>query len=432
MGQPPLDDDGLIRQALNAAVASNGISVLSDPQALGEAAARLLPGSPLGRNLLAAAAGADVASLLRQHLQQQHVDPATAVQVVARELAQQTAIAPAACEWVTAEFARALGYLAEPSQPPAQPATPRAAEPPAPSPPVTEPLQSWAQPPAYQQPGPQPGPQPFASQPPPSPFQPSPFQPAGSWPTAPNSAGAWAGAAPAGPGPAGGSGKQLRTAAVAVAAVAVILAAYAGIAAGAHLFPFARSSSAPPRSLVTHPKKPHHPDLTPATPGVISLTNLLPVGIDDPATECQAASAPYPWDMTGVVQATACGTVPGLPNGSLFAVQLDSAADYQSAWNSYNESVGFDAEGETVEDTCPPKNANDEGTIGYQAPGFPGQSGQVLECLDSNNTPAYTWTLPTERAIFVVVGGQGTSLAAMQSWWINEASPAASPSSPSP
>jgi hypothetical protein len=70
--------------------------------------------------------------------------------------------------------------------------------------------------------------------------------------------------------------------------------------------------------------------------------------------------------------------------------------------------------------------------VSYQAPGFPGQSGQVLECLDSNNTPAYTWTLPTERAIFVVIAGQGTSLAALQSWWINEASPAASPSSASP
>jgi hypothetical protein len=255
MGQPPLDDDGLIRQALNAAVASNGISVLSDPQALGEVAARLWPGSPLGRNLLAAAAGADVASLLRQHLQQQHVDPATGVQLVAGELARQTAIAPAACEWVTAEFARALGYLAEPSPPMAQPATPPAAA----------------------------------------------------------SAGVWPGTAPAGPAPGGGSGKQLRTAALAVAAVAVILAAYAGIAAGTHLFPFARSSSAPPGGLVTHRKKPHHQDLAPPTPGVISLTNLLPVGIDDPATECQAASAPYPWDMTGVVQATACGTVPGLP-----------------------------------------------------------------------------------------------------------------------
>src|SRR5215472_3270052 len=110
MSQQALDDGGLARRALSSAVASHGISVLSDPKALGDATARLLTGRPRERSLLVAAAHADVASLLRQHLQQQHADPATAVQQAARELAQRTALEPPACAWVTAEFARVLGY----------------------------------------------------------------------------------------------------------------------------------------------------------------------------------------------------------------------------------------------------------------------------------------------------------------------------------
>jgi hypothetical protein len=110
VSQQPQDNQGLARQALNSAVASYGISLLSDPQALGDALTRLLPNSPRERSLLTAAAAADVASRLRRQVQEGHADPGTAVQIVAGELAERTAIEAAACLWVTAEFARVLGY----------------------------------------------------------------------------------------------------------------------------------------------------------------------------------------------------------------------------------------------------------------------------------------------------------------------------------
>jgi hypothetical protein len=107
MSEQRLDDT--VHSALSSAVASHGISVLSDPQALTDIANRTLPGMPQARSLVQAAAVANIASLLLQRLQQ-HADPAGAVQQAARELAQRTGLDLAACEWVTAAFGRALGY----------------------------------------------------------------------------------------------------------------------------------------------------------------------------------------------------------------------------------------------------------------------------------------------------------------------------------
>src|SRR5215469_16508281 len=92
VSQQPQDDKGLARQALGSAVASHGISVLGDQGALSEALTRLLPNSPRERSLLTAAAGADVAGRLRRHIQEGYEDVSRAVQEVARELAERTAI----------------------------------------------------------------------------------------------------------------------------------------------------------------------------------------------------------------------------------------------------------------------------------------------------------------------------------------------------
>jgi hypothetical protein len=396
MSQQPTDDDDLVRQALSSAVASHGIGILSDPRALSDVLARLLPGLPRGSNMLVAAARAGVASLLRQLLLQQHVDPATAVQRAARELAQQTAIEATACEWVTSEFARVLGYLPlAPETPPPAPPQPWVQ---APQPPVP-PQQSWV-PPA------QPGMQP---------------QPGAGWPAA---------AVPSSPGSPGGGGSRWRTAVVAMAAVAVVLAAYAGIAAGTHIFPFARPAASKTNGLTSNNKKPRPP--ASSSPAAASLDQLLPADIDDPATDCSALSAPYDWSMTGVVQALACTTVPGLANGTVFAFQLDNVTDYETAWNNYNQWQGFGAAGVNVEATCPPSNPDDEGTINYNSYAFPARAGQVLECGEgSSNQPVYTWTLPTEYTFIVAEGGTGTSFPAMQTWWTDNGAPAGFPS-PSP
>ena len=82
------------------------------------------------------------------------------------------------------------------------------------------------------------------------------------------------------------------------------------------------------------------------------LVQLLPGDIDDPATQCQPDPPPYGWDMPGRVAALLC-TDPGLPKGSqLYAYQMDSQADYEATWQSFNKVVGFT--GASPGPDCPP------------------------------------------------------------------------------
>ena len=471
MSQQPQDDRGLARQALGSAVASYGISILSDPRALREALTRLLPNSPRERSLLSAAAGADVASRLRRHIQEGYEDPNRAVQAVARELAERTAIEMAACLWVTAEFDRVLGYpessgttLAYPTRPLADDQLPPVEPEPPPwggpqpgfggyqeqagygvagagiTPGSQQPMM---QPPGAQGPGVQPpvmqppGMQPPGMQPPG--IQPG-VQPGGWWQMPP-------GQMPPGPGvPVPGYGQPRRPGnrgrviLIVAAAVVVALGGYVGAAAVTHLFPFHRVDAVPlPRPSIrpTH----HQPTATPApTPtsavatlpqGKAPLTALLPGVLDDPASQCSPILPPYHWTMSGVVQALQCDQVPGLRNGTVFAFQLDSASNYLTAWGNYNQWWGFN--GAAAGTSCPPGGAAGEGTVSWSAHFFPQHEGQVLECEEvSGNQPAYTWAMPTEYAFIVAQGAPGSSYAGLQTWWTADAGPNTAPSPATP
>ena len=135
------------------------------------------------------------------------------------------------------------------------------------------------------------------------------------------------------------------------------------------------------------------------------LIQLLPGDIDDPATQCQPDPPPYGFDMPGRVEALLC-TDPGLPKGSqLYAYQLDSHADFEATWRSFNKVIGFS--GTNAGPDCPPAKGG-QGTAPMRAKWFPPRPGQLLECVtvrDNNGPPqpVYTWTLPTEDA-FIVAG----------------------------
>jgi hypothetical protein len=109
-----LDAQGEAHEALGTAVASYGHRVLSDPHTLGNLVADLLPDLPRERSLLVTGAEAGVAAEMRQHVEEQHIDPDTAVQLVARALSERRAIDPAASLWVASEYAQALGYQVRP------------------------------------------------------------------------------------------------------------------------------------------------------------------------------------------------------------------------------------------------------------------------------------------------------------------------------
>src|SRR5690242_3548170 len=110
-----LDTQGEAHEALGTAVASYGQRVLSDPHTLGNLVADLLPDLPRERSLLVTGAEAGIAGEMRQHVEEQHIDPDTAVQLVATALSERRAIDPAAGLWVATEYARALGYQVRPS-----------------------------------------------------------------------------------------------------------------------------------------------------------------------------------------------------------------------------------------------------------------------------------------------------------------------------
>jgi hypothetical protein len=119
-----LDNQGEARDALSSLVNDYSKRVLSDPRMLGNIVTDLLPDLPRERSLLVTAAEADVAGELTRHVEEHHLDPDTAVQLVARSLTDRRALDPAASTWVTTEYAQALGYrvrseAAPPAAPPA-------------------------------------------------------------------------------------------------------------------------------------------------------------------------------------------------------------------------------------------------------------------------------------------------------------------------
>ena len=458
-----LDTQGEAHEALGTAVASYGQRVLNDPHTLGNLVADLLPDLPRERSLLVTAAEAGIAAEMRQHVEDQHVDPDTAAQLVARALSERRAIDPAASLWVASEYAQALGYQVRPytaAIPPGQPQQVSTAVPSAmtaaTSPPATEaptvqvpipeswppagpvpqspPSQSW--PPAgpvpqrppgqFWQPPPQPLPTPQSwppAGPPPQSWPPAGPPPGQSWPPPQPSSGdpenSWSGR---------------KRGLIATAAAVTLIGGYLIAAAVAPTFPFTKSrpvaASSPARSARPTPK----PTPTATGPrlaaGVAPLIQLLPGDIDDPATQCQPDPPPYGFDMRGRVEALTC-TDPGLPKGShVYAYQLDNHADYEATWQSFNKVIGFTSA--NAGPNCPPAKGG-MGTAPMHARWFPPRSGQLLECVtvrDNNGPPqpVYTWTLPTENAFLVAVGPPNSSFAALDSWFASASMPLASPS----
>jgi hypothetical protein len=463
MSQQPLDAQREAHDALGTAVSSYGHRVLSDPHILGNLVADLLPDLPRERSLLVAGAEAGIAAQITQHVEEQHIDPDTAVQLVARALSERRAIDPGASTWVAAEYAQALGYRVRPypeaatapalppqvipaapptrtalggQPPPWQTAQdPQAPRGPAQSwPPAQPPAPSWAQ---TQQPAPswaqtqQPAPswaqtqQPAQSWPP---TQGPGQQPGQSWPPAQQ---------PSGRPPTTWTARKRGLIAAGTAAGVVV--AYLVVAAVTHTVPFARTHpvAAPspghtPHVTPTHPRTPT-PSPTPTGPalaaGVAPLTQLLPQDLDDPATQCQPIRPPYHWTMPGLVEALSC-TDPGLPNGNIYAFQVDSYPNFVTTWKNYNKWWGISAL--SPGPNCPPASGG-AGTIGFHNNFFKQRSGQVLECetvtgSSGGNEPAYTWAYPTQDAFIVAQGAAGSSFSALDSWWTNNSAPLNSPS----
>jgi hypothetical protein len=460
-----LDAQGEAHDALGTAVSSYGQRVLTDPHILGNLVTDLLPDLPRERSLLVTAAEAGIAAEMRQHVEEQHIDPDTAVQLVARALSERRAIDPAASMWVASEYAQALGYRVRPNtesdaltQPGPQviPAAPTmtAVGPPAaqiPQAPSARPIpegspqaQSWPPPaqswPPTQQPGQAQAWQPAQPQQPGQSWPPQGQAPGQSWPPAPQPGQSWP---PAGP-PGGrqqtswsGRKRGLIAGGTAVGLVAIYLI----VAAVAHVAPFATSKTVaghrvthtpthpPTHPPTTHPVTSPPPTTAPAlAAGVAPLVQLLPSDIDDPATQCTDMSPPFQWKMPGLVRALSC-TDPGLPKGQIYAFQVNSYDNFLTTWKNYNKWWGIASL--NPGSNCPPASGG-AGTVGFHNSFFKSRPGQVLECetvgSGSASQPAYTWAYPTEDAFIVAQGADGSSFSALDKWWTSASGPSNSPS----
>ncbi len=390
MSQQQLDAQGEAREALGAAVSVYGPRVLNDPHILGNFVGDQIPDLPREQSLIVAGAEAGTAAEIAHHVQHEHIDPDTAVQLAARSLMDRKAIDPAASMWVAAEYARALGYPVRPAVP-----LPAPAPPPAAGPDLQRTVTTHVPYPAPSQSAP-----PDQHTPPPGP--------------------PW-GYGPVTPAPRKRNKGLLYGGAAAAAAVVIAVVA---------VFVFLPG----PKPAPTPPPTPR-PSPTTASPkpkpvsGLASLTSLLPQDIDDPSTQCKAQTPPFNWTMPGLVRALTC-TDPGLPGGYVYAYQVKTAADFQTAWASYNKWWGFDTT--SAGSSCPPGNSpGDQGTTGWHDTYFPARDGQVLECewVGSGSTPtapAYTWTIPTENTFIVGQGADNTTFAALQTWWTQNSTPLAS------
>jgi hypothetical protein len=403
------DAQGEAHDALGTAVNSYGQRVLNDPLILGNLVTDLLPDLPRERSLLVTGAEAGVAADMTQHVEEQHIDPDTAVQLVARTLSERRAIDPGASVWVATEYAQALGYQVRPYAEAAHGAPPRTP----PAPPPAGSLSEQAVPTTP----PAPGQQWQAGQIPPEP----PRQP---WPSSTLSFERPRGSS------SGRKGGLIAGGIVAgLAAVFFIVAAVAGIA------PFTKASHKAAAPKPTHtlvrakPTQSAKPSPSPAptlAADVTPLIQLLPQDIADPTTECVPIKKPD-WTSPGLVSAMSCDD-PDVPNGVVEGYQLDNRTNYNTTWQNFNSWSSFDVS--TAGSTCPPASNGAQGIAGWNSQeGFPEMQGQVVECwMGTDSSPIYVWTMPTQDAFIIAVGGDGSSFKSMNTWWTsNNSAPAHAP-----
>jgi hypothetical protein len=105
-----------VREALRLIVSDpgHGSAALSNSQMMSNLLKDLLPDSPREKNLLVAAADADLAGMMSDHVRQ-GIDGPSAVRLAAATFGASTHFTDSACTWVATELAVALGLSTDPA-----------------------------------------------------------------------------------------------------------------------------------------------------------------------------------------------------------------------------------------------------------------------------------------------------------------------------
>ena len=193
---------------------------------------------------------------------------------------------------------------------------------------------------------------------------------------------------------------------IAAAAVILLLAA----TAAAHVFPFSTSAQGPSNSAQSRSV-------------TQNLIHLMPGDLSRNPQECHTTASPNPWAMRGLILKLQC-SVPDLP-GTVYAYQLDNAADYQTAWQNFNQWWGFLPA--SAGNGCPPKGAS-RGIDTSAGSELPQASLTVTECgiqVPSPGKPvsAYAWGWPAFHAFILARTASGSSFDALHSWSIGQSAP---------
>ena len=247
---------------------------------------------------------------------------------------------------------------------------------------------------------------------------------------------------PPGRPPSSGSGRKRGLIAAGTAAglvvIFLIVAAVAGIA------PFSKSKT--PVAVPTHTPTPVKPTPTPRPKPtgptlaacVAPLIQLLPSDVN-PAN-CKAARKPG-WATPGLVKSLECYDS-GVGSGdSIYAYQMNSSANYQASWANFNTWAAVSASSAS---NCPPSGSSTQGSGPWDDSGsggsgfYPTAAGQTLECgfffsnTKNQNEPTYAWSFPSEDAYVIAIADANSTFAHLQSWWVNNSDPNASPSPSAP
>jgi AAA ATPase domain len=180
-----------------------------------------------------------------------------------------------------------------------------------------------------------------------------------------------------------------------IAAATVLLVGYLTAAAVAHVFPFPTSNSSSAQEFTTQ------------------LLQLFSGDVN--GDDCHAAPPPQ-WHMPGLVQALHCADNPGLPAGSVYAYQLDTARDYEKAWQNFNTWWKF----HPASKTCPPSAGAAQGRVSIGL-------AELQECgpltLSAGDTgPAYAWEIPNTYTFVIAEARSGSSFSALVSWLTHQTS----------
>ena len=195
-----------------------------------------------------------------------------------------------------------------------------------------------------------------------------------------------------------------------LAIVAVVVILLLGATAAAHVFPFSPSPHGPGNSAQNH-------SLTQ------NLIQLMPGDLPRNPQKCHNAALSGPWAMRGLLLELQC-TVPEL-SGTVYAYQLDNAADYEAAWQNFNQWWGFQPA--HAGKGCPPKGAS-QGIDTSTGSELPQASLPVTECgmqtpSPGKTVPAYAWGWPSLHAFVLARTAPDSSFEALHSWSIGQPVP---------